>query len=175
MIKPSAYLIRKGLRKNEEIKKLVDEIISIYTALEEDSHEYLNVAKFKYGLVFDISLSTLNKDWNELNVETLTRLNVNSTVCINGGYELRKNMKDIIFDIMANDVIAKLNYCIDSAYEVLKKVDFDKVYAHLGRCMAWSSNSVCLFYREQECGEHWIILPKEPNTSTRTYVNLISK
>lgn len=175
MIKPSAYLIRKGLRKDEKIKELVDKIISIYTALEEDKHEYLNAAEFKYGLTFDISLSTLHKDWNELNVETLTGLSVNSVVCIRGGYELRTNMKDIIFDVLANDIIAKLHYCIDSSYEVLKKVDFDKVYTHLGRCMAWSSDSVCLFYREQECGEHWIVLPKEPDTRTRTYVNLIDK
>lgn len=53
---------------------------------------------------------------------------------------------------------------------VIPSSEYDDMY--ISDLMAWADNYVGIYWEEQECGEHWIYMPKEPKKDIATYIKV---
>lgn len=147
------------LRKNQEMKKFLKEV---FVRLKACPFSY-NTTQIKY------EISGINiKVEDSYQGEVLNKkLNLNYTDIIYAPcYELTESA--------LVKIIAK--HLVDALPSV---IDYNKVEISVFRCfivelVAWGDKKVGLYFIEQECGEHWITLPKEADTTGKSgcYVNL---
>ena len=147
------------LKGNQEMKKFLKEV---FVRLKACPFSY-NTTQIKYeisGINIKIEDSYQGEILNE-------KLNLNYTDIIYAPcYELTESA---LVRIIAKHLIDALPLVIDYS-----KVEISIFHCFIVDLVAWGDKEVGLYYVEQECGEHWITLPKEADTTGRggCYINL---
>lgn len=137
------------------------------------TYGFYNAVRISYSFSFEFTINYHDSKWcDETGVETYKKgFEFDDTIITN--YDFRKN---------PSEVFAKLitRYILDIM--VLKDVDccchiIDTICANcldweIDGLWAWSSKKVGVYHIEQECGEGWYIMPKEPEVRTRNYIDM---
>ena len=147
------------LRKNQEMKKFLKEV---FVRLKACPFSY-NTVRIKYE-ISGINIKAKDSYQEEVFNE---KLNLNYTDIIYAPcYELTESA---LVKIIAKHLVDALPLVID-----YNKVEISVFYCFIAELMAWGDKEVGLYYIEQECGEHWITLPKEVDTTGKSgcYFNL---
>ena len=57
-------------------------------------------------------------------------------------------------------------------YHVIDSIMADGVWWSIVRLWAWTSEKVGVYHEEQEFGEGWFVMPKEPEMRMRDYIDI---
>lgn len=146
----------KALSKQSQFKAFIREIKD---KLNEWS--YLQAFKFKFDTRISFKVNYIYDEEEHDSLDFKASLNGEITILAskyNLG-EVLPNITNIIIDKVL-DGISSSDLRGNGTFESLKIED--NLYIYLEQLIAWDYDTVGIYHVEQECGEGWIILPKEP-------------
>lgn len=151
----------KALSKHKSYKLFVSELKN---KLEEFIHSEVYTTAFKFTLYtgFSLNISYRYND-EECNFKLdIKNFSAEITILTTSYKAIDVSVSkiiNIIADIATNTVSTE-----DLRYTgVFQKLELqDKFPMYVNKLIAWSSGSVGVYHVEQESGEGWIIVPKEP-------------
>lgn len=165
----SEYKLRNAIKKTQGFKDFVCQYKERMKAFD---YAFYNAVRIKYSFTFEFNINYHDADCkSSTGVETYKRwVECDDTIITN--YDFTDNPSGVLAKLIARHILDVMVLKDVEPYHVI-----DEIIANcLSWCMcdlwAWCEDKVGVYYIEQECGEHWIILPKEPEVCTRNYINI---
>lgn len=133
---------------------------------------YCHAVRIEYSAYFKVEFIYHNIDWPDDQETYICKFAVHPHDTIVGNCT---NFKKILLNLFTQHF--KDSFNIKEELMWYHKIDSIKVTGspmsmYIERLMAWASDYVGLYYVEQECGEGWITLPKEPEQEIATYIKV---
>lgn len=164
--KLTVYQIERALAKDRDVKGLLDELKKRINLFKDHPRDI----QVQYGLHVILEVTSLN-DWNE-EVKYTKDLQLGATDTFKCDIYLIEHIRKLLLHQMAIWVYSSLGEMFDDlkGEKILSVEAKDDGYPWFSLdTIAWSDDQVGIWYVEQECGEGWIILPKEPKIKRSSY------
>ena len=88
------------------------------------------------------------------------------------------DIKRLMLNSVVNNIISRFSTrgkflspvkSVEIAVYKHRDVTHSQLDIHIEKLMAWTPDYVGIYHIEQECGEGWITLPKQPSGDTKSY------
>lgn len=167
------HLVRQALLQNSDYKEWV---LNLKRILKEyhDEH-YLDTFYMDVWLSIKFNAEAHRDDAHEetwyceikkYQSEFIKSLNL--TVSPSYTKDYLDNFLDNFSNIIIDKIIERYEFCHN--WESVHKLSCSNVNTGFTKIIGWSSYEVGIYYVEQECGEHWIMLPKNPSFATEQII-----
>lgn len=165
----SEYKLRMAIAKTKEFKSFVALYMERMNCFNDG---YYNAVRIKYSFTFKITFSYHHPDWDDKHEKEVYNNSFVFDDTIVASYDFIKKPANALAGLIARHVLDIIRLKDVECYHVVDAIDVECVWWYIDDLEAWSSENVGTYYIEQECGEHWVVLPKEPDVQTRNYINL---
>lgn len=165
----SEYKLRNAIKKTKEFKEFVCQYRERMKCFD---HGYYDAVRIKYAFSFDFSIKYHHPDWVDGNrVETYKKwIEFDDTIITN--YDFQDNPSEVLAKLIARHILDVIVLKDVERYHIVDAIDASCLHWHINELWAWSDEKVGMYHIEQECGEGWFIMPKEPEVCVRNYINI---
>lgn len=169
-VKISEYMLRKAIMKTDAFKGFVAEYKERMKSFRDGY--YYEAVRLKYAVTLEITFAYHNPDWeNEKKQEVYKNAFLfDDTIIAN--YDFRERPSNVFAKLMTRHILDMITLKKISPYHIIDGITVECPWCHIDMHHAWSSEEVGTYYIEQECGEGWIMLPKNPEVCVRNYINI---
>ena len=148
----------------------------------ENYKGYPNCMKLTMCFFGDINFKYHHKNWPDEHKEITIKVGLQPTFVIKPNFadDFIKDLKINLARMLADQLLNACEFKELHHFYVVESISFDDVYDrgtdavsphhYWSEMIVWSSDNVSIWHVEQECGEHWITLPLNPNMLQCTVV-----
>lgn len=165
----SEYKLRTAIKKTKEFKEFVCQYRERMKVFEYGLYEAVRI---KYCFTFEFNIKYHHPDWDDSNeVETYKKcFELDDTIITN--YDFQDNPSEVLSKLIATHILNIIVLKDVERYHIIDSIDASCLHWHISGLWAWASEKVGMYHIEQECGEGWIVMPKEPEVCMRNYINI---
>lgn len=165
----SEYKLRNAIKKTKEFKEFVCQYRERMKAFE---HGHYDAVRIEYAFAFDFSIKYHNPDWEDSNKVANYKkwFEFDDTIITN--YDFRDNPSEVLAKLIARHILDVIVLKDVEHYHIVDAIDASCLHWSICELWAWSDEKVGKYHIEQECGEVWIVMPKEPEVCMRNYINI---
>lgn len=162
-------MLRKAIMKTDAFKEFVSQYKERMDAF---CSGYYRAVRIDYQFTLEFKFAYHHCDWEDnKKEETYKRcFEFDDTIITN--YDFQDKPSDVLAKMITRHVLDTLALKDIERYHVIDGIKADSPWWHINGLWAWSSENVGVYHEEQECGEGWFIMPKEPEVCMRNYINI---
>lgn len=168
--------LEKGILKSKGFSKVINELKDILIAFNDG----------RYLETFEVTISTLFK----VNIVTECREEYSKEIHFQYKFTVRKNYRLLeannLKKFFAKAIAENLNREYDfkvKRWQTITEVAITDDYFEedgwsrwqINNIKGWADTVVGIYHIEQECGEHWLIIAKNPNSGIQSTVYNLNK
>lgn len=154
---------RNALVKCDGFKGIVKELKERLSVLT-----YIHAVRIEYCMTLKIKIVYHHPDWPDEQEYCDFRFQANPEDTIVGS-ELVDHIGATMLKLMIQHFLNSYQCDVEEWHKIDKIIIEDSNF-YITKLITWDSDSVSIYWVEQECGEHWITLPKEPKRDMAIYL-----
>ena len=160
-------MFKNALSKCEEFKEFANNLNERAKAFEH----YINALRIEYDAYFEITFKYHHIDWPDEEMVYVCKFAMHPKDTITGNI---KNYKNILLDLFVRHFKDSFDTGELEWYHKISSISIvsSEYCMQIASLIAWSSDYVGIYWVEQECGAHWITLPKKPEVEIATYLRV---
>ena len=166
----SEYKVRQAIVKTARFNEFVKEVHERMRAFKD----YIHTVKIDYQMHCKLEIVFHNEDWpdEENKLEFATIISAEDTIVTN--YDFNQNPKSVLAQLVTKHFIDKFHSDDLCSYHIVTsiKVEVDHYGCFITDMIAWGTDYIGRYHVEQECGEGWIIVPRNPNQKQSAYCDI---
>lgn len=168
----SEYKLRNAIKKTNGFK---DFVCQYKERMKVFNYGCYNAVRIKYTFTFEFSIKHHYKDWkDEIEEDTYKKwLELDDTIITN--YDFKNNPSEVLAKLITRHILDVMVLENINRFHVVDAIGAACLYWNISGMWAWSSDTVGVYHVEQECGEGWIVMPKEPEICMRNYINITNE
>lgn len=170
-LKISNQRLAKVIRKTEGFKHFIN---TYKERMKDFCNGHYTAVRIEHGFSISLTFTYHHPDFEE-SVRTETSciyIGCDDTIITN--YDFIEKPESILSKLAARHILDSLQLRDVECYHVIDKVEAtcDAFRWHIDDLYAWTGEMVGMYHIEQECGEGWFIMPKEPNKNLKNYIDI---
>lgn len=168
-IKISEYKLRKSIMSTKEFKEFIAQYKERMSCFNDG---YYNAVRLYYQFTFEINFEYHHCDWtDDKKTETYKRcFEFDDTIITS--YDFRRNPSEAFAKIITRHILDVFRPKDMACFHVIDNISTKCVWWHINNMWAWSSEKVGVYHIEQECGEGWFEMQKEPEVRMRNFIDI---
>jgi hypothetical protein len=166
-IKFPEKMFKNALSKCSEFKAFTNDVNEKTEAFDH----YINTLCIRYAAYFEVVFKYHHINWPDKEEVYTCKFAMQPDDTIAGHVE---NYRSMLLDLFTSHFKDSFDTGDLEWYHKIDAISItiEEDFLRIDRLAAWSSEYVGIYWVEQECGEHWITLPKEPERKFATYLKV---
>lgn len=162
-------LLCSALAKSEGTKEFISVVRDRLKAFEY----YYHTTRIRYVATIELAVESVHREFEQYPDEKRwdnkrIYLSADDTIVVD--FDFHENPEKALLGLMTRHV--QDLYGQIPAWEKVTAITANIIFSHISEMYVWGSEHVGCYHEEQECGEGWITMTKEPEKEIRTFVDI---